>query len=101
VIHVQATATMPVAVECTLEMWRNQPQQIRTQTGDLFKNLDGPDPYPTIVQPDVLLPAGEGRMAWCHHNRRLADDPFEINLRLQGLGEWIGRMPHPLMGRTW
>lgn len=101
VIHVQATADPPVAIECALEMWRTQPRQIKTQTGDLFKNLDGPDPHPTIIQPDVLLPPAEGRIVWCHHNRRLAADPFEINLRLQGLGDWIDRMTHPLVGRTW
>src|SRR5690606_2456786 len=87
VIHVQLTVIMPVAVECTLEMWRTQPRRVKTQTGDLFKNLDGPDPFATVIQPDALLPAEAGQVAWCHHNRRLADDPFEINMRLQGLGE--------------
>ncbi len=75
---------------------------IQTQTSDLFKNLAGKnaDPYPTIVSPDHVLPAEGNRITWCHHNESREHDGFAINLKLQGLGELIEQMPHPLLGRT-
>src|SRR5438093_1156725 len=68
--------------------------------GNLFRALGGKDPYPTVVSPDVVPPARGGRVTWFHHNEKRANDGYEINLRLQGLGEMIDRMPHPLLGRT-
>src|SRR5690606_31667178 len=100
VIHVEAESSIPLSLDCRLERWRTQPRQIKTQTGDLYKNLEGPDPYPTIIQPDTLLPASDNCIAWCHHNRRLQPDPYEVNLRLQGLGDCLEQMQHPLLGRT-
>lgn len=84
----------------TLETWRNAPYTVKTQTGDLFKNLTGPDPFPTVLSPDLILPAQNNRILWCHHNTSRDDDGYAINLKLQGLGDMIGQMPHPLLART-
>jgi len=102
VIHIEADGERPFEMEASLEMWRTEPRTIRTQTSDMFKNLAGKnaDPYPTIVSPDVVSEGPADAITWCHHNERRDPDPYEINMRLQGLGELIGKMPHPLLGRT-
>ncbi|HEY7088793.1 MAG TPA: DUF5703 domain-containing protein, partial [Tepidisphaeraceae bacterium] len=99
VIRIEIDSATPVAVEAKLEMWRTKPYEIKTQTGDIFKNLTGKDLYPTIVSPDHVL-SRDNRVIWCHHNEHREQDGYEINMRLQGLGGMIGQMPHPLLGRT-
>jgi hypothetical protein len=102
VIHVDADGDSPFEMQAALEIWRTEPRTIKTQTSDLFKNLVGKnsDPYPTIVWPDRILPARNNRIIWCHHNEKRDPDGYEINMKLQGLGEFLDRMPHPLTGRT-
>ena len=99
VIRVEVDAVDGVEVEARLEMWRTRPYTVKTQTGDLFKRLGAPDPYPTIVSPDQVL-AERDRVVWLHHNEKRENDGYEINMKLQGLGEMLGRMQHPLLGRT-
>src|SRR5438045_5834506 len=67
VIYIEADGESPFEMTATLEMWRTREYTIKTQTGDLFRNLSGPDPYPTIVSPDIVLPDDHNRIAWCHH----------------------------------
>jgi alpha-L-fucosidase 2 len=100
VIRIEAHAEQPFELAASLEMWRTEPRTIKTQTGDLFKRLGAPDPYPTVVSPDRVLRDDDDRVVWCHHNERPEHDGFEINMRLQGLGGMLGEMPHPLLGRT-
>jgi alpha-L-fucosidase 2 len=102
VIHIEADGEKPFEMEASLEMWRTEPRAIRTQTSDMFKNLAGKnaDPFPTIISPDLVLDGPADAITWCHHNEKRDPDPYEINMRLQGLGELIGKMPHPLLGRT-
>ena len=99
VIRIDADGPTPFEMRASLEMWRTREYAVKTQTGDLFKQLGKPDPYPTIISPDRLLPAKD-RIVWCHHNEKREHDGFEINMRLQGLGGFFDRMPHPLLGRT-
>jgi len=82
-----------------LEVWRQEPYVVKTQTSDLFKNLTGPDPYPTVISPDHVV-SGDNRIVWRHHNERRENDDYEINMKLQGLAGLVGQMPHPLVGRT-
>jgi hypothetical protein len=100
VLYIDAESDSAFELRANLEMWRTEPRTIKTQTGDLFKRLDGPDPHPTVVSPDHLLEETDRRVVWCHHNEPREHDGFEINLKLQGLGEMLERMPHPLRGRT-
>jgi alpha-L-fucosidase 2 len=103
VLHIDITSEQPRAATVTVELWRNAPRQIKTQTSDMFKNLAGKnaDPHPTIVTPDHVVATGHAdRLAWCHCNERRSPDPYEVNLRLQGLGAAMASMPHPLLGRT-
>lgn len=99
VIRIESSGT-PHRLQASLEIWRTADRPIKTQTGDLFRDLSGRDPYPTIVSPDDILQDAGARIIWCHHNRRRADDGYAINLRLQGLAAALDQMPHPLLGRT-
>lgn len=99
IIHVEAEGDQPFEMEAALEMWRVQPYQVKTQTGDLFKNLSGPDPYPTIISPDHVL-SRDDRVIWCHHNEPRQHDGYRINMERQGLGGMLDQIPHPLTGRT-
>ncbi|HEV2293096.1 MAG TPA: DUF5703 domain-containing protein [Tepidisphaeraceae bacterium] len=99
VIHIEADGLSAFEIDASLEMWRTEPRAIKTQTSDLFKQLGKPDPYPTVVSPDRLLPE-QDRIVWCHHNEPREHDGYEINMRLQGLGGLLDQMPHPLLGRT-
>jgi alpha-L-fucosidase 2 len=100
IIHIDAAAQQAFEIEATVEIWRTNEAPVKTQTGDLFRDLSGKDPYPTIISPDTVLPAGADRIAWCHHNAPRNLDGYEINLKLQGLGEYLDRTAHPLLGRT-
>ncbi|MEO6436678.1 MAG: DUF5703 domain-containing protein, partial [Tepidisphaeraceae bacterium] len=100
VVRIEASGSLPFEMTASLEMWRTEPREVKTQTGDLFKRLSAKDPYPTIVSPDRLLPDAQHRIVWCHHNEQREHDGFEINMKLQGLGGFIERMDHPLFGRT-
>ena len=100
VIRVEAESDERFELQACLEMWRTEPRTIKTQTGDLFKRLGAPDTYPTVVSADRVLEQDDRRIVWCHHNEPRESDGYEINLKLQGVGEMLGDMPHPLRGRT-
>lgn len=100
VIRIESASEQPVTQEVILETWRNQDYQIETQVSDLFENLTGKDPYPTITYPDTDVPGQADRILWYHHNRKLANDGYEINMKLQGMAEFATRTPHPLLGRV-
>jgi hypothetical protein len=99
IVHVVVNATKPIDVEVSLENWRQAPTTVKTQTGDIFKNLTGPDPAPTVVRPDQIVDGQKDRIVWFHHNKWQEHDGFEMNMRLQGLGEMLPRISHPLRGR--
>lgn len=100
VIRVETTSEQPVSQEVLLETWRDNERVLQnTQVSDMFKNLTGADPYPTIVFPDVVVPAKD-QLLWYHHNRQPANDPYVINLTLQGMQDYQKQIPHPLLGRT-
>jgi alpha-L-fucosidase 2 len=100
VIHIEADGDATYQITATVEIWRIEERMIKTQTGDLFRNLSGKDPYPTVVSPDRVLQLGDDTILWRHHNTPREHDGYEINMRLQGLGDYIGQTPHPLSGRT-
>src|SRR5439155_23867817 len=100
VVEIEIVTAPATSVEAALEMWRTTPYAVKTQTGDLFKNLSWPDPHPTVVSPDRVMNDERERIVWCHHNEKRDVDGFAINMKLQGLGEQAERMQHPLLGRT-
>ena len=101
VIRVETTSEQPVSQQVLLETWRDEERVMpKTQVSDMFKNLTGPDLYPTVIFPDTIVPGQNDRLLWYHHNRKPANDPYEINLKLQGMQDYQEKIPHPLLGRT-
>ena len=101
VIRVETRSDQPVSQQVLLETWRNEQSVLtNTQTSDMFKNLTGPDPYPTILFPDTIVQGQKNRLLWYHHNIKPENDPYAINLKLQGMEDYQKVIPHPLMGRT-
>ena len=101
VIRIQTHSDQPVTQQVLLETWRNE-QNVLTNTmvSDMFKNLYGPDPYPTLLFPDTIVQGEKDRLLWYHHNIKPENDPYEINLKLQGMQDYMKMIPHPLLGRT-
>ncbi len=99
-LRVGVQSNVPRRIRVDRDMWRDVPRTIKTQTGDILKNLEGPDPHPTIIDADVVFDSFVDRLVWCHHNAARTDDPFAINMKLQGLGDFIPQMPHPLAGQA-
>lgn len=99
VIRIELNGPRAFEVQATLEMWRTHQRTIKTQTGDIFKNLTGPDPFPTQISFDRVL-SRDNRIIWCHHNEPREHDGYEVNMRLQGLGGMLDQMQHPLRGRA-
>ncbi len=101
VIRVQSTGDKPFSQQVLLETWRNEKTLMtNTQVSDMFKNLYGPDPYPTILFPDTIVQGQKDRLLWYHHNIKPENDPYEINLKLQGMQDYQKQISHPLLGRT-
>lgn len=100
VIHVEGQSALPRAMSAVVELWRTEPREVKPHTGDLFCNLTGPPLYPTVISLDQVFPAKENCIAWCHHNAPREDDPYTINLKLQGLAEAQDSMAHPLLQRA-
>ncbi|MGC4033134.1 MAG: DUF5703 domain-containing protein [Tepidisphaeraceae bacterium] len=99
-IRVRVTSGNGVGVRPRVERWRNYPYRMTpTQTGDMFKNLTGKDLYPTIVTPDESAATTGETWVW-HRNAERENDPYKINMRLQGLGDLLESMPSPLTDRT-
>lgn len=101
VIRVEATSLVPKAITVAMESWRKtvRPVNWETTVGEIFKNLSGPDPYPTIMYPDTVADEKDA-IVWYHSNRPTENDGFAINMKLQGLADTAAKMKHPLNGRT-
>lgn len=99
VIRVDVDSESDSVVTATVECWRDEPRTIKTQTGDMFRQLGGADPHPTVVHPDQFFDDADS-VTWCHHNAAREPDAYAVNMRLQGLGDLVGKLPHPLTGRT-
>jgi alpha-L-fucosidase 2 len=97
---VNISSSVPRRVLVSLDWYRSSARTITTQTGDLFKNLEGKDPFPTVIDADHVVEIDERTMAWCHHNTAHDPDPYEVNMRLQGLDGLLDAVPHPLRGRV-
>ena len=100
-IHIESKSQRAKEITIAMESWRKSERLISWETtvGEIFKNLSGDDPYPTIMYPDTVVDEKDA-IVWYHCNRKPVNDGFEINMKLQGLGEYIKKMQHPLLGRT-
>lgn len=98
VIYVEASCKRAFELSASCELWRTKQYTItNTQISDVFKNITGPDVYPTIVEPDVVVAASNNQVVWYHHNIK---SPWTITMKLQGLESLLGRFSDPILHRT-
>lgn len=98
VINVETNSRQKYTQEVILETWRDSIYQISTEVSDMFKNLYGPDPYSTLVYPDINEKTNSSIISY-HLNRKPDNDGYEINLKLQGLDSAMHSYKHPLLNR--
>ncbi len=99
VINVETKGKHKFQQEVFLETWRDSITKMSTtEVSDMFKNLYGPDKFQTIIYPDKYEKTGS-RLTWYHGNRKPENDPYEINMNLQGLNDAIKKLNHPLVKR--
>lgn len=101
VVHAHLVSKSKKKITISLEWYRKEDQPLpwKTNAGSIFRNLEGEDPYPSMVYGDTLVDH-ERALAWYHWNEERVPDPFKVNMELQGLGDFINKMEHPLKGRT-
>ena len=101
VIRLTWTSAEKRSVTVDLQHWRNGEREISKETGSSAEihsayGLSG-SPDPVVVQPDVLVDAGDSALAWCHHNR---GSIWHRNMELQGLGDLCSDLRDPLRDLT-
>lgn len=96
VVWVDAESPQPVQVQARLELWRQQDRQLEGR--ELFSSygMMG-SPYPVVEHADTVLEEHRDCIIWYHRN---PTSIFEFTLRHQGLGSLIGKLPDPLLHRT-
>lgn len=99
VIHMQVQTKAPVKLKATSEVWRTKkyhldPQAIgRTQLG-FFEW--GNDPDSLTFYPDIILPAKDNRISWCHFNTHSI---YPIVFKQEYLQSLLSKYPDPLLHR--
>ncbi len=89
---------IPVTARLTLELWRkDRRQMLRSEEIESAYGLHGADGPPVFVEPDLILPHTNNRLAWFHQNRRSV---WKDNLSLQGLAAETISISDPLLQRT-
>lgn len=96
VVWLDVDSPHPVQVRVQLEVWR---QSDRTLEGrELFSayGMMG-SPYPVVEHADTVLDGQTDCIIWYHRN---PTSIYELTLRHQGLESLIGKLPDPLLHRT-
>lgn len=96
VIHVQGTSQRARQWRVELEVWRNKPRRLSGEEANACREMTL-GPYPIVVEPDTVLPAHENRLLWYHRNEKSC---YETVMRVEQLGELIGKYRDPYLGRT-
>ncbi len=110
VFNIETESKKNIDISVSTELWRDtlRMQKSRIEVGDMFRQIQnfgwdsaytGPSPYPTFVYPDVIAENTGNQLIWYHHNQKPEYDPYEINMKIQSLEGYIGKMIHPLKDR--
>ena len=96
VVWVDVDSPQPVHVRAQLEIWRNSDRRLEGR--ELFSAYGLMDaPFPVVEHADTVIEEHRDRVVWFHRN---PSSIFEQNLRHQGLESLIGKIPDPLLHRT-
>ena len=103
VIYIDAESKSKFETEVHFETWREEGYKLEdTQISDLYDVIpesdgDIPNPYETIMYPDVIVPGETDRVIWYHHNVKSG---WPVVMKHQGLGAAMAEHTDPLLGRT-
>lgn len=96
VVWVDVESAEPVHVRAQLEIWRKADRRLEGR--ELFSAFGLMDaPQPVIEHADTVLEDRRDRIVWFHRN---PTSIYEQTLRHQGLESLIGKLPDPLLHRT-
>jgi hypothetical protein len=96
VVWVEVESAEPVGLSARLELWRTRDRRIEGR--ELFSAYGMTDsPRPVIEHADTVIEGHPDRVVWFHRN---PTSIHELTLRHQGLESLIGRIPDPLLHRT-
>jgi alpha-L-fucosidase 2 len=97
VIHVEIQSTAPVQVTAISEVWRTRQVHLNQHavSADGFFELSG-DPDGLDFDPDILLPATNNEVSWCHFNARSI---YPMVLEKEHLAPLLTKYPDPLLNR--
>jgi alpha-L-fucosidase 2 len=96
VVWVDIDSPEPVHVRTQLEIWRNSNRRLEGR--ELFSAYGLMDaPFPVVEHADTVIEEHRDRVVWFHRN---PSSIFEQTLRHQGLQSLIGKIPDPLLYRT-
>jgi alpha-L-fucosidase 2 len=101
-VHVDAQGGGPFGLRATAELWRTARRTLDMvhargmgdPTFGLRELRGGP---PVTLDPDVVLPAADGRIAWMHRD---ATSVYPEVLRVEHLESLLGKYPDPILNRT-
>uniref|UniRef100_UPI003F7787C9 DUF5703 domain-containing protein n=1 Tax=Verrucomicrobium sp. TaxID=72225 RepID=UPI003F7787C9 len=107
-VEVRTASGKATGAQADLELWRNEPREVRRVKGRERDNVEFNDGFRELrdtpgslvtVDPDTVLPAKPGgdRIAWCHHNGRSLYPALLANQHLESL---LPKYPDPLLNRT-
>ncbi|GIV16271.1 MAG: hypothetical protein KatS3mg022_1706 [Armatimonadota bacterium] len=96
VVWVDVESPKPVHVRVQLEIWRKSDRRLEGREQFSAFGLMGA-PFPVIEHADTVLEGQADRIVWFHRN---PTSIYEQTLRHQGLESLIGKLPDPLLQRT-
>ena len=103
VVQVDCESRRPLTARVTVETWRLASREV--PGGAVFSGGSIQDeghscwgnwPEKKAVNADTILPAGSGRLAWCHHN---VGSQWRKNLEHTGLGAEVAAGRDPILNR--
>ncbi len=96
VVWVDVESPEPVHVQAQLEVWRTRDRRLEGR--ELFSAYGMMEsPFPVIEHADTVLETPKDALIWYHRN---STSIYELTLRHQGLQSLIGKLPDPLLHRT-
>jgi hypothetical protein len=96
-VHLHLEGQQAFDVRVDLETWRKQRRRLEGPELHSAYGLDGANPEPVYVEPDMIVPRRKDHLVWYHRNERSI---WADNLRRTDLSNLIGEMKDPLLGRT-
>ncbi len=94
-IYIDGNSSVPVKVSVVYDGWRVARRELRGMELRSAYGIMKQD-SPVIVEPDTVL-SGKNRIIWCHRNQRSI---WADNMKLQALGELVGKDEDPLLSLT-